>query len=282
MESDVYVVTRSTGTLLRDQGRGLVGALIVSIELLFTMEMWWSGWQLPTEWLIVYTVVGLVVVLAVTRSIGFRAEGDERQFDVRTVLTDFMELLLQSFVTAYAVLLLFGVVDVDDSSFLVTRLGLLFVVPLAFGAALANALLAETEEDTREPDGSFYRRLGLIALGATFVSMTMAPTDEMPLVAAYASWTRLGFVVVLSVLVVYLVLFELEFRGHEVRTSDRTAIDQWSHSFVTYAVGVAVAGVLLAGFGQFRGAPVTVAVQMTIVLGFPASIGASGARVVLG
>lgn len=37
-------MARSFGTVLRDQGRGVVGALFVSIELLFTMEMWWAGW----------------------------------------------------------------------------------------------------------------------------------------------------------------------------------------------------------------------------------------------
>jgi uncharacterized membrane protein len=33
-------MTQSVETFLRDQGRGVVGALIVSVELLFTMEMW--------------------------------------------------------------------------------------------------------------------------------------------------------------------------------------------------------------------------------------------------
>jgi hypothetical protein len=46
--------------------------------------------------------------------------------------------VLQSVLTAYAVLLLFGIVEVGDPPFLVARLGLLLVVPLGFGAALAN------------------------------------------------------------------------------------------------------------------------------------------------
>lgn len=183
--------------------------------------------------------------------------------------------------TAYAVLLLFGIVDLGDSAFLVARLGLLFVVPLGFGAALANALLKASDEEQRS-ERPFYRHLGVFAIGAVFVSMTMAPTDEMPLMAAYASWPRLALILVLSVVVAYLMLFELEFRGHAARTTDSTAIDQWGHAFVTCAVGLVVAGSLLAAFGQFRQSSVVVWVQMIVVLGFPASIGASGARVVLG
>lgn len=275
-------MTRGFATILRDQGRGVVGALIVSIELLFTMEMWWHGWQLPTAWLFVYTVVGLGVVLAITRPVGFRQAEEGRRSTVRSAVTDFTELLLQSFVTAYVVLLLFGIIDLGDSASVVTRLGLLFVVPLGFGAALANGVLKASEEEPGETDRPFYRRLGVFAVGAVFVSMTMAPTDEMPLMAAYASWPRLGLVLVLSVLVAYLVLFELEFRGHAARTADRTVREQAGHSVVACAVGLVVAAGLLAAFGQFRGTPVTVWVQMTIVLGLPASIGASGARVVLG
>jgi uncharacterized membrane protein len=64
---------------LRDQGRGVVGALVVSVELLFTREMWWHGCQLPAEWLIVYALVGLAVVLAITRSVGFEAQEEQRQ-----------------------------------------------------------------------------------------------------------------------------------------------------------------------------------------------------------
>lgn len=104
----------------------------------------------------------------------------------------------------------------------------------------------------------------------------------MPLIAAYASWPRLALILVLSVLVAYLVLFELEFRGHTTRTTDSIAVDQWGHAFVTYMVGVIVAAGLLAATGQFRHSPVAVWVQMMIVLRFPASLGASGASVVLG
>lgn len=272
---------RTVWALLRDQGRGVVGALIVSIELLFTMEMWWHGWQLPAEWLVVYAIVGLGIVLAITRVVGFQEDEEKRRSSIKRVVMDFMELLLQSFVTAYVVLLLFGIIDLGTPLFVVARLGLLFVVPLGFGAALSNRLLKATDEESGDVP-PLYRRLGVFAVGAVFVSMTMAPTDEMPLIAAYASWTRLGLILILSVLTAYLVLFELEFRGHQARTTDRTAPVQLGNTVVTYGVGAVVAVGLLAAFGHFKQAPVAVWVQLTVVLGLPASIGASGARVVLG
>jgi uncharacterized membrane protein len=78
-ERRISGMARTIEALLRDQGRGVVGALVVSVGLLFTMEMWWHGWQLPAEWLIVYALVGLAVVLAITRSVGFEAQEEQRQ-----------------------------------------------------------------------------------------------------------------------------------------------------------------------------------------------------------
>ena len=274
-------MARSLGALLRDQGRGVVGALIVSAELLLTMEMWWHAWQLPLLWLIAYAVVGLVAVLAITRSVGFREEDEGQTFSLSRALVDFTELLLQSFLTAYAALLLFGVVGLDDSLLAVVRLGLLFVVPLGFGAAVANAFLSATGDD----EGKVYRlhgNLGMFAVGAVFVSMTIAPTGEVLLLAAYAGWTRLLLVVVTSLLVAYLVLFELEFRGHQARTSTMGARRRATLTVVIYAIGCVVAGALLAAFGRFEQSGIDVWTQLTIVLAFPATLGASAARVVLG
>ncbi|MFC6732978.1 MULTISPECIES: DUF2391 family protein [unclassified Haladaptatus] len=273
-------MAQGVGTVLRRQIRGVVGALIVSVELLFTTEMWVQGSHLPTAWLLVYAVVGLAVVIAIRESIGSR-KGDETPLTVATVVTDFTELLLQSFLTAYAVLLLFGIIELSDPPVLIARLGLFFVVPLGFGAALADELLYEAETEP-SPDRPFYRHLGVFAVGALFVGLTLAPTDEMALMAAHANWTRLALVLVLSLVVAYLVLYELEFRGQRTRSFEKTLADQVGHAFVSYTVGVVVAVALLAAFGQFRAAPLAVWVQLAIVLGFPATIGASGARVVLG
>lgn len=274
-------MARSLPGLLRDQGRGVVGALVVSSGLLYTMEMWWHGWQLPTTWLLAYAVFGLAGVLAITRVVGFRADR-EGAWQLRHAAGDFMELVLQSFVTAYTVLLLFGVVDLDESLITVARLGLTFVVPLGFGAALSNALLTASDDGKAETDRPILQRLGEFAVGAVFVSMTVAPTEELPLVAAHAGWLRLALVLVLSVLVAYLVLYELEFRGSRARAANRTLVDRVGNGFIAYAVGLVVSVALLAAFGWFEGTPPTVWVQLTVILGLPASLGASGAQVVLG
>ncbi len=300
-----------------DQGRGVTGALLViGTSMLYTMEMTWLGRRLPPAVLLSYTVVGMGLVLVATKYVGFRASEDwETDRSTASYVTDFTELLMQSFLTAYAVLFLFGFVGIDDPPLVVVRLGLIFVVPLAFGASIANQLLGTQDGggnggsdggggsgDGRGGGGnsgesggsashgsgdgatrnrSFARDLVIYTAGAVFISAAFAPTEEIPLIATTAGWPRLFATVVASVLVAHLILFELEFRGHEHRVGRESERQQWGTTFTLYFISVVVAVLLLAAFGQVPADRFAVVVQEVIVLAFPASIGASGATVVL-
>lgn len=269
---------------LREQGRAIVGALlVVGITFVYTMETWWLGWTLRTWHLLVYDVVGLGLVLAVTRAISFREEeGDGGDGDgwktVRGTLTDFAELLLVSFVTAYVLLLLFGIVDFDEPLIHIARLGLIEIVPLGFGAALANDLL--TGEKKRRPR-SLLSELGIYVLGALFLSATIAPTQEIERIAAYAGWTRITVLVPMSLLITHLTLYELRLQGEDRRLGLKPIWMRYGRVFLVYGVGFVVAASLLAAFGHFSNQPFSVQVEMTVVLAFPASIGASAADVVI-
>lgn len=265
---------------LRDQGRGITGALLViGLSLTYTMETWWRGWQLPVVTLLVYALVGLAIVLAITRYVGFREqETGKTQFDIRRVVTDFAELLAQSFLTAYAILLIFGVITLDDSAYTIARLGLILVVPMGFGAALANHLLGG--EKSHAPL-DFPKNLALFSLGALFLTAPIAPTGEIDVLASTAGWWRQGAIVVASILLSYLMLYELEFQGQQRRTENRQSFELWGSVFIAYVVAFVISASLLAAFGHFSDLPPTVWVQQTVVLAFPASIGGSAAQVIV-
>lgn len=275
------------GDELREQGRGIVGALlVVGTTYLYTMETWWWGWTLPIWYLLIYAFVGLGVVLAITRSVGFRegGNGDDGSEDgglkksVRETVAAFAELVFQSFLTAYLVLLVMGIVEIGDPWILVARLGLLEVVPLGFGAAMANELLrGETQTGRR----SLTQMLGTFSIGAVFVSGGIAPTQEIELIAAHMGWGRAAMLVVLALLVAYLMLYELELRGQQGRVQSRRKLWQFGEAFLVYAVALVVGAGMLAAFGHFDNVPLPVMVTMLVVVSFPASIGASAARVVI-
>ncbi|WP_459194261.1 DUF2391 family protein [Halosimplex sp. J119] len=267
---------------LRNQIRGVTGALLVlGLTFHYTMETWWLGWTLPLPYLVGFALAGLAVVVALARVIGFRRGDKDRSGESEpwwSVGFDFAEILLQSFVASYAILLLVGILDFSSSPNVAMRLGLVEVVPLGFGAALANRLFGGEDGGSRE--GEFPENVPIFAVGAVFVATTIAPTQEMELIAAHMDWPRYPLLIALTLVLIYLVLFELEFKGQNARTSGSRHV-QAGTAFIAYLVGTVVSFLLLLGFGHFVDATLALVYQETVVLAFPASLGAAAAEVII-
>jgi len=93
------------------------------------------------------------------------------------VYVEVAEVVFQGFLVAFAALALLGVLDLTDPLPVVVRTILVQVVPLAFGASLANELLSGDQEEISE--ASFPASLGVFALGAVFFAAPIAPTNEV-------------------------------------------------------------------------------------------------------
>lgn len=205
-------MSETYASLLRDQGRGVAGALlVVGLSLLYTMETWWLAATLPMSYLLVYALGGLAVVTVTTRHVNFRVrDRDPTEQSRWRIFADFSQLLLQSFVTAYLVLLLFGILTLNDRLPVVVRHGLVQVVPLGFGASVSSLLVQQGETSGGEAD--FPKNVAVFTLGALFVAFPAAPTEEMELIASHMGWVHALFLIVVSLVVSQLVLHELGFR----------------------------------------------------------------------
>lgn len=267
---------------LREQGRGIAGALLVlGVTFLYTMETWWIAGRLPVGYLVAYALVGLAAVVIVLYFSGFRREQrNQTGMGVRKLAVDFSDLLLQSFLAAYVGLFLFGLLEPGDSLARIARMGFLQVVPLGVGAGLSNQLLAESEETDHDPT-DFPANVPGFIFGAVFLASPLAPTEEMVVLAAQTGWFRSAIIVLTSVGVIYLILYEIQFRGYSGRVERRSRTLQLGSSFTAYLVAVTVSVVLLLGSGQLRGATLEESVQLLTVLGFPASVGAAAGEIVL-
>lgn len=269
---------------LRSQIRGITGALlVVGLTFHYTMETWWLGWTLPLSYLVGYALVGLALVVLIIRYIGFHREeqNQSKQTNPRWyVAVDFAQILMQSFIASYVILLLLGIIDFTSSLNLVMRLGLIEVVPLGFGAALANRLFGSTGGEQAKQETEFPQNLAFFTVGGLFIASTIAPTQEMELIAAHMDWLHHLLLILLTLVLIYLILYELEFQGQQVRTK-RAWRFQVGTVFIVYMVGVVMAFFLLLGFGHFIDATVPLMYQETVVLAFPASLGAVAAEVVV-
>lgn len=278
------------GAELREQGRGMAGALLVlGISFAYTAETWRLAVDIPVFHLFGFVVAGLALVVLITRSVGFRSEEDTETGETDAGLrrnggsplwVEFTEIVFQSLFIGYATLALLGVIDLQTPFPVVVRMGLLQVVPLAVGAALANELLSGDQEEI--PEAGFPQNLGVFALGAIFFSAPIAPTGEIGLIAAQIDWIRVGVLLVVTFSVTYLMLYELEFRGQSRRLQGRSRWRQVGQTCIVTVVGLLVAFGLLVALGGIESEPITTWARRTVVLAFPAAVGASGARVILG
>lgn len=216
------------GAELREQGRGMAGALLVlGISFAYTVETWRLAVDISVGHLLGFVGAGLGLVVLITHSVGFRSEDDEsdtgpRQNTGSHLVVEFTEIVFQSLFIGYATLALLGVVDFRTPFLVVVRTGLIQVVPLAVGAALANELLSGEQEELSE--AGFPQNLGVFALGSLFFAAPIAPTGEIGLIASQIDWTRVGILLVVTLSVSYLMLYELEFRGQSRRLEDRLSL----------------------------------------------------------
>ena len=169
---------------------------------------------------------------------------------------------------------------------MVARTALLQVVPLGFGAALANRLLHEAEDgdDDSAEERTLHENVAVFAAGAIFFSLPLGASIEMNILAANADWPRMAAIIASSLLITYLILYELEFRGQSRRRSGererRGMLIQAGQTCIVYAVGVGVSALLLWGFGYLT-FTLAVNVQKVVVLSLPTTVGSAAARVIL-
>lgn len=87
---------------------------------------------------------------------------------------------------------------------------------------------------------------------------------------------------VLSLLVLHSLVYTVGFAGQEEPRGEAGLWLTFAHyTLAGYGVALLVSAYVLWTFGRTEGEPLAMIVMMTIVLGFPAAIGAAVARLVL-
>jgi putative integral membrane protein (TIGR02587 family) len=101
------------------------------------------------------------------------------------------------------------------------------------------------------------------------IALTMTPWHTIALLAA-------------SLLAMHAFVYTLEFRWQHRPTAD---VAHWRElirfTVPGYLIALAISSAICWCFGRFDGLPVRAILQITLVLGFPAAVGAAAARLVL-
>lgn len=250
-----------------------------------TMEMWALGHTMSQARLALFLLLAFPVLVGLSHLVGFEPTVELIQDGV-----DALVALAMGFLMSTALLLLLNVIGADTSiREAVGGIGLLAVAG-AMGALLAQSQLhAASDQEDREQQrrdrrmqNSYPAQLLAMLTGALFLSMNVAPTDEVVLLAAGMSpWHSIGLVLV-SLAIMHGFVYSLEFKGHHQRAEGTTLMSVvLRFSVAGYALALLTSLLMLWLFGRTDDTSLTFVLSEVVVLGFPASVGAAAARLIL-
>jgi len=273
----VPISRTETRKLLRDTGRAAGGALIFSIPMLMTMEMWWLGFYMDRLRLALLIALTIPLLMELSHQVGFKHTRNWRE--------DFLDALFACGIGASVsaiILFAFGVLDAGMSGHEIVGKIAIQTVPAAIGALLARSQLGTGRDKVGEKKETYWGELFLMAVGALFLGFNVAPTEEMILISyGMTAWHGIGLIA-LSLVLMHGFVFAVEFKGGSELSPDTP----WWSAFLRFTLpGYALAAVIslyvLWSFGRMDGNSPDQVVMAMLVLAFPSSIGAAAARLIL-
>ncbi len=190
-------------------GRAFAGALIFAVPVLMTMEAWALGFHLHPLRLALLLVATVPTLVLLHKYGGFR-----KSVGLRDRIADAFVALLVAAIAASAILFTFGIVDADMPLREIVGKVAVQIVPGSLGASLARAQLGPSPlEGDAVPEPAYAGELFLMVVGALFLSVNIAPTEEVVLIAYKMNpWHEIALALgTLGLMHVF--VYELEFRG---------------------------------------------------------------------
>ena len=271
-------------SLVRGMMRGFGGAIVFALPMLMTMEMWWLGFYVNRWRLILLIALMIPLLFGMARYIGFRSTSDWIE-DAHDALI----ALLMGLLAAAVTLTVFNVVHLDLAPREIIGMITIQAVPTAFGALLGSSQLSSSgaegqgdDDPVRERNPPWHQELFLMLVGALFLALNVAPTEEMLLIAfKMTPWHAIALMA-LTLALMHAFVYAADFKGGEEVPEDTP---WWSifmrYTVVGYLITLLVCAYILWTFGRYEDTAYTTMLMEAVVLGFPGGIGAAGARLLL-
>lgn len=272
--------------------RGASGGLLFGIPLLYTMEIWWTGTHsTPLQTLGVLALTAVPIYL-LNQTSGFRRAGEVR---VRDAVMDTVEAIALGLVVVTAVLVVLR--EVTSTTPLAAALAKIVyeALPFCLGISVANHFLQAGRADPDEGNGSdegageqdegrlsaTIADIGATAVGAIFIALNIAPTDEVPMLASAMTPVWILALMAMSLAASYGIVFAAGFANQE-RRQRQTGVFQRpvTETIACYLVALVCAALMLWLFQRIHG-PWSLTLDHVVVLGFPATIGGAAGRLAI-
>ncbi|MBW4534054.1 MAG: TIGR02587 family membrane protein [Pleurocapsa minor HA4230-MV1] len=270
---------------------GASGGFLFGIPLLYTMEVWFIGSEIEPPMLLSSLAVTFTIVLMLNQIEGFRPQKN------LTILENIAETIetLAIGITC-AALMLIVLQEINGQTSLSEALGKIVFegIPFSVGVAFSRSLLtrgAETDSDNNNQSVQSNKQQAIVwkdtvadlfaaMIGALFVSFSIAPTDEIDMLAASASSGWLLIMMLASLLISYGIVFASKITNYQNRRKQSGIFQSpKSETIISYLISL-LTGILIMWFFHKLtfSDPWFMWLRHGIVLGLPACIGGAAGR----
>jgi putative integral membrane protein (TIGR02587 family) len=270
---------QNSAYLRKNIGSAFGGALIFALPLLMTMEMWWLGFYLDRLRMALFVLTLLPVLVGLSYYSGFR-----RTFNLKEDLIDALVAFAVGMVMSAVFLGLLGVLWVGMSADALLGKIILLAVPASIGAILAAKQLGEAEGGNERAlrQASYPGELFVMAAGAMLLAFNVAPTEEMILISYKMTVWHALLLALLTIAIMHPIIRTVGFKQEERRPEGATNWRLFYHfTIVGYAISLLTSLYMLWIFGRLDGSGLAMAVRATVVMAFPAGVGAAVSRLVV-
>lgn len=288
-QSDTRVARRNQWQReLDDAIRGASGGFLFGIPLLYTMEIWWLGSFTTPPRMLGALLFTFGVLLLLNRTAGFRRS---HHLGWRDAVLDSVEALAIGLLCTTLILGLLHEISISAPLDVILGKTVFEAIPFSLGVALANQFLGGNDEpaepdDAQQPADSLHATaadVGATLIGAVIIAFNIAPTDEVPTLAAAIPPPGYLALIAASLLISYAIVFAANFSDQRGRRRQQGICQHpWSETLLSYIVSLLAAAFML-WFLQRLGSsdPWQLWLSHTIVLGLPATVGGAAGRLAL-
>jgi len=266
------------GTVLANYARGICGGLLFSLPMIYTMEMWWAGIQLYPIRQAGYFTVCLFLLVGFNRYVGLRSNRSWAG-----VVGDAVEALGLGVVLSYGLLSLLGRFEPGEIFSAVLGKTIMEAGLVSIGVSVGKSQMGSTpDEEGMEGEGAeiadcWHGQLMFAVCGAVIVAASVGPTEEIQQLSDISPW-RILLLALVSLVLGLVVLYFSDFVNSRPRGG---VLEVAAGSMHNYCVALCMSAGLLFIFGRFDGLALGPIIDQVVVLGFPASLGASAGRLLL-
>lgn len=266
---------------LKEYGRGLGGGLLFSLPMLYTMELWSTGFLAGPARLAIYLTVGLALLVGYNHFVGLR--GDHT---LAGSLFESVEEMGMGFVVTALILWLIGLLKPGMSRQEIVGKIVVESLTVAIGISIGKSQLGNNggeDESNKDDDGvDFWAQLTIALCGAILIASNVAPTEEVLVIALGTGTINLILIALFSMGIGGTILYFSDFTGSEDSVADpQGGRDILAGTVVMYAVALTASAFMLWFFGRLEGLSLYAVVSEIVVLSFPGALGASAGRLLL-